>query len=70
METLTTERPTDWREWRRLRAWDLYEQRWKQKDIATALGVTAGLLANGSPVVVTVAGKRSKPNHVPAASHA
>jgi transposase len=45
METLTTERPTDWREWRRLRAWDLYEQRWKQKDIATALGVTAGAVS-------------------------
>jgi transposase len=45
METSTTERPTNWREWRRLRAWDLYEQRWKQKDIATALGVTAGAVS-------------------------
>jgi predicted transcriptional regulator len=29
-------------EWRRLRAWELWQQGWKQKDIATALGVTKG----------------------------
>lgn len=45
MERLTTERPTDWREWRRLRAWDLSEQGWKQKDIALALGVSEGAVS-------------------------
>jgi transposase len=32
--------PTDWREWRRLRALQLKEQGWYQRDIATALGVS------------------------------
>ena len=45
MEQATTERPTDWREWRRLRAWDLYEQGWKQNDIAAALDVTEGAVS-------------------------
>ena len=25
-------------EWRRLRAWDLWQQGWKQKDVATCAG--------------------------------
>ena len=37
--------PTEWREGRRLRAWDLHQQGWKQKDIATALGVSAGAVS-------------------------
>ncbi len=37
--------PTDWREGRRLRAWELHQQRWKQKDIAAALGVTPGAVS-------------------------
>jgi transposase len=32
--------PRDWREWRRLRAWDLKQRGWRQRDIAEALGVT------------------------------
>jgi transposase len=32
-------------EWRRLRAWDLWQQGWKQTDIATALGVTKGAVS-------------------------
>jgi len=32
----------DWKEQRRLRAWDLFNNGWKQSDIAEALGVTAG----------------------------
>lgn len=32
----------DWREGRRLRAWELAEQGWSQRQIATALGVTSG----------------------------
>ena len=38
--------PTDWREGRRLRAWELAEQGWKQKDIAAALGVTQGAVSH------------------------
>ncbi len=37
--------PTDWREARRMRAWELHEAGWKQKDIATALGVSEGAVS-------------------------
>jgi predicted transcriptional regulator len=37
--------PKDWREARRLRAWQLHEQGWKQKDIAAALGVSEGAVS-------------------------
>src|SRR3979411_3033616 len=37
--------PQDWREGRRMRAWELHEQGWKQKDIAAALGVTEGAVS-------------------------
>jgi transposase len=43
METI--QQPTDWREGRRLRAWELHQLGWKQKDIATALGVTRGAVS-------------------------
>jgi transposase len=33
---------TNWREGRRLRAWELHEQGWRQSEIAAALGVTSG----------------------------
>ena len=35
----------DWLEGRRERAWELKQQGWKQKDIATALGVTKGAVS-------------------------
>ena len=35
----------DWREGRRLRAWDLKQQGWKQCDIAHTLGVTEGAVS-------------------------
>jgi transposase len=35
----------DWREWRRLRAWDLKQHGWKQCEIAAALGVTEGAVS-------------------------
>lgn len=37
--------PTDWREGRRLRAWELYQQGWPQKQIAAALGVSKGAVS-------------------------
>jgi transposase len=37
--------PTDWREGRRFRAWQLAQQGWKQLDIAAALGVTQGAVS-------------------------
>ena len=45
MELGTMMRSTDYREYRRLRAYDLRQQGWKQKDIATALGVTEGAIS-------------------------
>ena|SRR5438067_5405389 len=38
-------RPNDWREGRRLRAWELHQQGWKQCAIAAALGVTPGAVS-------------------------
>jgi transposase len=37
--------PHDWKEGRRLRAWELWKQGWKQKDIAIALGVSKGAVS-------------------------
>jgi transposase len=37
--------PHDWREARRLRAWALHQQGWKQQTIAQALGVTPGAVS-------------------------
>lgn len=42
---MTKRRPKDWREARRLRAWELKEQGWKQNKIAEALGVTEGAVS-------------------------
>lgn len=35
----------DWQEWRRVRAWELSQQGWKQRDIAMALDVTPGAVS-------------------------
>lgn len=43
--TTPPHKPTSWREGRRLRGWDLYQQGWKQKDIAVALGVSEGAVS-------------------------
>ena len=43
MKTHTTH--LDWLEGRRLRAWELKQQGWKQQDIAAALGVTPGAVS-------------------------
>lgn len=36
---------TDWREARRMRAWELYQAGWAQKQIAQALGVSKGAVS-------------------------
>src|SRR2546423_7120063 len=43
--TVTMSPPRDWREARRLRAWELQQQDWKQRTIAAALGVTPGAVS-------------------------
>jgi len=45
MVTTTTSPPRDWREARRLRAWELKQQGWPQRTIAAALGVTPGAVS-------------------------
>src|SRR6266536_2676765 len=37
--------PNDWREGRRLRAWELKQRNWSQQAIADTLGVTAGAVS-------------------------
>jgi transposase len=44
-ETLSSQQATDWREGRRLRAWELKQEGWKQRDIARALGVSKGAVS-------------------------
>ena len=45
MSTAVSQRAADWREGRRLRAWELHEQGWRQCEIAAALGVTEGAVS-------------------------
>jgi transposase len=45
MKPANTTKPHDWREARRLRAWELHQQGWKQATIAAALGVTPGAVS-------------------------
>jgi transposase len=44
--TSTTHQPTTWREGRRLRAWELFQQGWKVGQIAAALGITHGAVSH------------------------
>jgi transposase len=45
MDKKKREQPTDWREARRLQAWELKQKGWKQKAIAEALGVSKGAVS-------------------------
>ena len=45
MDKKTKHQPKDWREGRRLRAWELRKQGWTQQRIADALGVTQGAVS-------------------------
>src|SRR3954447_3355045 len=45
METTLSSQASNWREGRRLRAFELKEQGWKQTQIADALGVTEGAVS-------------------------
>jgi transposase len=46
---ITTPSPHNWREWRRLRAWELKQQGWSQHDIAFALGASKGAVSQWIP---------------------
>lgn len=45
MEKTLSSQATNWREGRRLRAWELKQQGWNQREIARALGVTEGAVS-------------------------
>ncbi len=45
MEQVSSSQATEWREGRRLRAWELREAGWSQAAIADALGVTPGAVS-------------------------
>ena len=45
MDEKKKQQPENWREARRLRAWELSQKGWAQKDIAEALGVTEGAVS-------------------------
>ena len=45
MEKNLASQVTNWREYRRFQAWELYQKGWKQKDIAEALSVTKGSIS-------------------------
>lgn len=54
----------DWREGRHKRVWALKQEGWPQKDIATALGVSAGAVSHCLSEHVSMAGsKRSRGGH-------
>ena len=45
MRNELSKQAADWREGRRLRAWELHEAGWSQAAIAEALGVTEGAVS-------------------------
>ncbi len=45
MEKTLSSQASDWREGRRLRAWELKQKGWSQREIARALGVTQGAVS-------------------------
>ena len=49
MEKNLVTQVTNWREYRRFQAWELYQKGWKQKHIAVAVGVTKGSDTVGEP---------------------
>ena len=45
MDSVISEQPVNWKEARRIRAWELVRKGWKQTDVAQALGVTRGAVS-------------------------
>jgi transposase len=45
METTKESTPQNWREYRRVRAWEMHRQGYKQQQIADALGLTQGAVS-------------------------
>ena len=45
MDSVITEQPINWKEARRIRAWELVRKGWKQTDVALALGAASGAVS-------------------------
>lgn len=45
MNTICSQQATNWKEGRRLRAWELFQAGWQQCHVAKALGVTRGAVS-------------------------
>jgi transposase len=69
MSKSTIEAPKTWREGRRLRAWELFQQGWRQRQIALALGVSEGAvsqwLTRARPVGSSALHDRPRPGRPP-----
>jgi transcriptional regulator with XRE-family HTH domain len=46
MEAIISHRPVDWREGRRLRAWELKQRGWTQEDLAASSGLSTRSISN------------------------
>ena len=69
MSSPASEAPKTWREGRRLRAWELFDRGWSQRQIAQALGVSEGAvsqwLAHARQAGVTALRSRPHPGPQP-----
>lgn len=66
MDSSQTNPPSDWREARRLRAWELYLEGWSQRQIAAEVGVTQGAVSQWLKRARTEGGEaalRRRPAH-------
>src|SRR3712207_8179364 len=72
MKKTLSSQATDWREGRRLRAWELKQEGWSQRKIARALGVTEGAVSQwmkrGREGGVEALKKRTSPGAPPSLS--
>jgi transposase len=65
MTTIRKAQPINWREGRRMRAWELHQQGWTQTRIAAALGVTQGAVSQWLKRARTGGGREALRRHPP-----
>jgi transposase len=77
MSRSTTREAATWREGRRQRAWELFQMGWRQRQIATALGVSEGAVSQrlarvrrDGPAALTPRPRSGRPPHLSPAQQA